>query len=168
MDHSAIRAARFSRGQRVGFSIAFLTSLIMLLAGSIPSLTNLPGLQARFTGVETTARVNQEDICDEGGGIFAFTFTDKHEKVYHLTNSSTCFSGIYTNGERVTLWYQPDDPNHFITANEWSFDLIFLIGFSIPFFIVLIVFVFFIFRRFRGLRTSQEKTSEHYAPPGLM
>jgi hypothetical protein len=161
MDHAAIRAARFSKGQ---LCLAFLFSLIFLLAGSIPLLTNLPGLQARFTGVETTARASVEESCDDGGDYFAFTFTDKQEKVHHLTNTSTCFSGIFTNGEKVTLWYQPDDPSRFITANEWLFNMIFLVGFSIPFFSVLIFSVFLLFRRFRGLRTAQEKTSDEHAP----
>jgi hypothetical protein len=42
MNHSATGKARFSKGMRIGFSLAFLFSFLFLLAGFIPVFPNLP------------------------------------------------------------------------------------------------------------------------------
>lgn len=39
---------------------AFFFCLIFLIGGALPTLLNLPGLQARFTGIETTALITSD------------------------------------------------------------------------------------------------------------
>ena len=162
MDYPATRKAKFSQRALIWFSLAFLASIVFLLVGNLSFLSSWQGLRPRFTGVETTARVSEVGSCgdtiidgtDTGAGdTFAFTFTDSRGQVHHITNNATCFRGIFTDGESVKLWYEPDNPNNFITENEVSFTLSLvlpaLIGFSSPFFIVLVVFIVFLFVRLR-------------------
>lgn len=134
----------------------FFVFLMPLLGGSLPLLMNLPGLLLRFTGIETTALASAGGPCNDGedGHVFTFTFTDSHEKVYHIPDTD-CSSGIVADGERVMLWYQPDNPSHLIAANYLHFCFFFLALFSLLF---LITFAFvdflssFLSRRRRNSR----------------
>jgi len=162
MDYYAIaRQPRFSKRRRVGYGLFFLFSLIFLVAGSLPALFNLPGLQARFTGLTTTALVTLAGSCgsdSEDGESFyyMFTFTDNHGKEYQVTNTSVCSSGIVSDGERVTIWYQPADPTKFITKNDLTFDAIFFAGFSIPMLLWIIFFPAVLVRLLLGSRRRYE------------
>lgn len=132
------RRSGSARGTWFGLGIFFFCSLLFALGGRIPAFINLPGFRARFTGIETTALVSAVGDCDDGN-YFMYTFTDNHGQVHQITDNSTCSSGIVSDGERVSLWYNPDDPTQFITANDMNFDLIFVIGFSIPLLICLVL-----------------------------
>ncbi len=159
MDYTIVRKPRFLKGKWLGFVGFFLFSLIFLLAGSIPSLLNLSGLQARFTGVKTTALATAEGSCgsdDENDSSFyyTYTFTDSHGKVYQVTNTSACSSGIVSDGEHVTIWYQPHDPTQFITANDLTFDSIFFAGFSLP---MLLFIIFVSVALFRSLFVNRRR-----------
>jgi len=126
----------------------FFCFLALLLGGVIPFLSNFPGVLARFTGVETTALASATGSCE--GDFFTFTFTDTHEKVYHVGNS-TCYEGIFKDGDRVVLWYQPDNPHIFIAEPELSFDRSFVVAFSIPLLITSVAFFLHILWRLRRL-----------------
>jgi hypothetical protein len=139
----------------------FFSFLTLLLGGGIPLLSNFSGLLARFTGVETTALASATGLCE--GDFFTFTFTDKHEKVYHVGNS-TCYEGIFKDGDRVVLWYQPDNPHVFIAEPELSFDMIFVVAFSIPLLITTVAFFLHILWRLRRLwvRKSDPEVSSNW------
>ncbi|HEX7733215.1 MAG TPA: zinc ribbon domain-containing protein [Ktedonobacteraceae bacterium] len=130
------------KGKWVGLGIFFFCSLLFALGGWLPAFINFPGFQARFVGVETTGLASAAGDCDDGS-YYMYTFTDSHGKVYQITDH-TCSSGIVSDGEHVTLWYRSDNPAQFITANDLNFDLIFIVTFSIPLAIciVLVVIVF--------------------------
>jgi hypothetical protein len=86
---------------------------------------------------------------------YVYTFTVSSGKVYQLTATS-CSNGD-TIGARETIWYQPADPTQFLTANEWTFDWIFFLGFSIP----MLLFAFAFFRRlFRWLFAPSRRFTE--------
>lgn len=113
--------------------LAFFLTLIFLLTGGIPSFFNLPGLEARFTGIETTALVSTGFPCDSYRGTtyhITYIFVDRRGETQQITNQSICTDGMY-DGERVTIWYQPDDPSHMISANDLNFDAIFFAVFSL-------------------------------------
>ncbi|HEY0754066.1 MAG TPA: DUF3592 domain-containing protein [Ktedonobacteraceae bacterium] len=112
-----------------------LFSLIFLVAGSIPTLINVQGVQARFSGMQTSALVRATGECDDGN-YYSFIFADRTGKVYSI-ETATCSSGIVSDGDHVTVWYNPADPTQFISANDLTFDMFFLIGFSIPLLIAL-------------------------------
>jgi hypothetical protein len=160
MDYITPQKPRFWQRKWSGFGGVFLFFLIFLLVGSTPSLLNLSGLRARFTGVETTALATAAGSCsssdDENDSSFyyTYTFTDSHGKAYQITNTSACSSGIVSDGERVTIWYQADDPTQFITANDLTFDSIFFAGFSIP---MLLLIAFFSRALFRQLFVNRRR-----------
>jgi len=139
-----------SKSKRGGYGCAFFFCLIFLIGGAMPALLNFPGLQARFTGMETTALVTADVSCswtDENNNVetgydYMYTFTVSSGKVYQITDTS-CGSGPDTLGARETIWYQPANPTHFLTANAWTFDWIFFLGFSIP----MLLFSFAFLRR---------------------
>ena len=139
-----------SKSKQGGYGCAFFFCLIFLLGGALPALLNFPGLQARFTGMETTALVTADVSCSwtdanntvQTGYDYMYTFTVSSGKVYQITDTS-CGSGPDTIGARETIWYQPADPTHFLTANAWTFDWIFFLGFSIP----MLLFAFAFIRR---------------------
>jgi hypothetical protein len=124
-----------------------------LIIGSIPTLHDLPGLQARFTGRETTAHVTANGSCSweeadtngaptlVNGYYYVYTYIASSGKVYQITNTSC--GNADTPGTSETIWYQPADPTHFLTENAWRFDWIFFLGFSIP----MLLFAFGFFRR---------------------
>lgn len=146
--YPAQQRRRTLRGKWLVFGLFFLFSLIFLVSGSVPALSNLPGLQTRFTGVETTALVSVYADCngEDGGSIYEYTFTDTHGETRHSINTSVCSNGIVSNGEHVTLWYQPSNPAQCITANDLTFDTIFFVGFSLPMLLFLAVVILSLLR----------------------
>lgn len=139
MDNTTAHTPAVSKSKRGGIGCAFLFCLMFPLGGAIPGLLNVPGLQARFTGMETTALVTSNLSCsweDSNNNVitgyyYTYTFTVSSGKVYQITDTS-CGSGPDTLDARETIWYQPDDPTHFLTANAWTFDWLFFLGFSLP------------------------------------
>lgn len=140
------RQRRPATAKWVAFGAFFLFAFLFFLGGCIPVFTNIPGFQARLTGVETTALATAVSDCDDDGSYYMYTFTDRHGQVYQITDNSTCSSGIVSDGEHLTLWYNPDKPTQFITVNDLKFDLSFSIGFSIPLVIWLVVVVIALIR----------------------
>ena len=152
-----------SKSKRGGFGCVFFFCLFFLIIGAIPTLLNLPGLQARFTGIETTAHVTANGSCswqeaDNNGAptlvhgyYYVYTYTASSGKVYQITNTSC--GNADTPGTSETIWYQPADPTHFITENDWRFDWIFFLGFSIP-------MLLFAFGFFRWLFTRSRRFAE--------
>lgn len=153
MDDTTVHPSSVSKRKRGGYGCLFLFCLFFLIIGAMPTLFNLPGLQARLTGMETTAHVTADGACsweesDNNGGetivdgyYYVYTYTVSSGQVYQITNLGC--SNTDTPGESETIWYQPADPTHFITANAWRFDWIFFLGFSIP----MLLFAFGFIRR---------------------
>jgi hypothetical protein len=113
----------------------FVFALIFFVAGSIPAFMDLPGFLAHFTGVQTTGLATAIGDCgdsDSSGDYYAYTFTDRQGVIHKIENTSVCSSGIVSDGERVTIWYNPNNPSQFITQNDFNFAMIFVVGFSIP------------------------------------
>ncbi len=139
MDNTTAQTPRVSKSKRGGYGCAFFFCLMFLLGGAIPALLNLPGLQARFTGMETTALVSANVSCSWEDSdhnfitdyYYTYTFTVSSGKVYQITDTS-CGNNPDVIGARETIWYQPANPTHFLTANAWTFDWLFFLGFSIP------------------------------------
>ena len=150
MATTTAQTLKISKSKRGGWGCLFFFCLMFLLGGAVPALLNLPGLQARFNGRETTGLVASNLSCtwtDENNVVqtgydYTYTFTVSSGKVYQIADTS-CGSGPDTIGARETVWYQPANPTHFLTANAWTFDWIFFLGFSIP----MLLFAFAFFRR---------------------
>ena len=150
MDTTTAQTLKISRGKRGGWGCLFFFCLLFLIGGALPTLLNFPGLQARFAGRETTAFITSDLSCswtDENnaevtGYYYTYTFTVSSGKVYKITDTG-CSSKPDTIGARETIWYQPANPTHFLTANAWTFDWIFFLGFSIP----MLLFALAFFRR---------------------
>ena len=136
MDDPTAQTPGVSKSKRGGYGCLFFFCLIFLIGGAMPALLNLPGLQARFTGMETTVLVTANVSCswtdsnntDQTGYDYTYTFTVSSGKVYQITDTS-CGSGPDTIDARETLWYQPAHPTRFLTANAWTFDWLFFLGF---------------------------------------
>jgi len=139
MDTPTAQTPRVSKNKRGGYGCAFFFCLMFLLGGAIPALLNVPGLQARFSGMETTALVSAHVSCSWEDSdhnfisdyYYTYTFTVSTGKVYQITDTS-CGNNPDEIGARETIWYQPADPTHFLTANAWRFDVLVFLGFSIP------------------------------------
>lgn len=157
MDTSTTHPPSVSKSKRGGYGCLFFFCLLFLIIGIIPPLHDLPGLQARFTGLETTAHVTTTGSCswqeaDNNGApitvngyYYVYTYTANSGKVYQVSDPSC--GNIDTPGASETIWYDPADPTHFLTENALRFDVFFFSGFSIP--MLLFAFVFFrgLFRR---------------------
>ena len=167
MDTTTTQTPAVSKSKRGGSGCAFFFCLFFLIIGAIPTLLDLPGLQARFTGMETTAHVTADGSCsweesDNNGAptlvtgyYYVYTYTVSSGKVYHITDTGC--SNADTPGASETIWYQPADPTHFLTANAWTFDLLFFLGFSIP----MLLFAFAFFRQlFRRLFAPSRRFTE--------
>jgi hypothetical protein len=151
MDTPTTQTPAVSQSKRRGSGCAFFFCLFFLLIGVLPTLHDLPGLQARFTGMETTAHVTTTGSCswqeaDNNGApttvngyYYVYTYAVSSGKVYQISNPSCGNSD--TPGASETIWYDPANPTHFITMNAWTFDWIFFLGFSIP--MLLLGFAFF-------------------------
>lgn len=154
IDATTAQLPRGHRNKRVVIGCMFIFCLLFLIGGAIPALLNVSGVLARFTGMETTALVTADLSCswtDENhvevtGYYYTYTFTASSGKVYRITDT-TCNSGPDTIGARETIWYQPADPTHFLTANAWTFDWLFFLGFSIPMLLLAFAFFWRLFRR---------------------
>ncbi|HET8846397.1 MAG TPA: hypothetical protein VFN35_33350 [Ktedonobacteraceae bacterium] len=129
----------------------FFLALIFLGFGLIPSFINFPGFQARFTGIGVIAVAKAVSSCEDDGNVFAFLFTDQRGEARLVTDDNTCFSGIYHDGQQVEIWYQPENPAHFITNDDLTFDLIFAAGFSIPLIIWLVLSLLTLFLWIRSM-----------------
>lgn len=157
MDTPTTQLPAVSQSKRRRSGCVLLFCLFFLVIGALPTLGNLPGWLARFTGMETTAHVTAAGSCSweeantTGGEMvingyhYVYTYTVSSGKIYQITDLGC--SNADTPGTSETIWYQPADPTHFITANNWTFDWIFFLGFSIP--MLLFAFSFFrqVFRR---------------------
>lgn len=156
-------SASQSKSKRGRYGCVFFFCLFFLGIGITPPLHDLPGLQARFTGRETTTHITADGSCswEEANGTggetvfngyyYVYTYTASSGKVYRI-HDANC-SNSDTLGASEVIWYQPADPTHFITANAWTFDWIFFLGFAIP----MLLFAFVCFRRlFTPLRRFTE------------
>ena len=151
MDTPTTQTPVVSKSKRRGSGCVFFFCLFFLIIGALPTLQDLPGLQARLSGMETTVHVTAEGSCswqeaDNNGApvtvngyYYVYTFTVSSGKVYQITD--ICCNNSETPGTSETVWYDPANPTHFLTANAWRFDWIFFLGFSIPMF--LFAFAFF-------------------------
>src|SRR5947209_8027297 len=112
MNNTTTQTPRASKSKRGGYGCAFFFCLFFLIIGALPMLRDLPGLQARFTGMETTALVTSNVSCtwtDENNNVntgydYIYTFTVSSGKVYQITDTS-CGSGPDIIGARETIWY---------------------------------------------------------------
>lgn len=167
MDTTTTQTPAVSKNKRGGCGCLFFFCLFFLIIGTLPTLLDLPGLQARFTGMETTAHVTSNGPCsweesDNNGSptlvngyYYVYTYTVSSGKVYQITNTDC--SNADTPGANETIWYDPANPTHFLTANAWTFDWIFFLGFSIP----MLLFAFAFFRRlFRRLFAPSRRFTE--------
>ena len=157
MDTTTIHTPAVSQSKRGGFGCLFFFCLFFLLIGALPTLLNLPGLQARLTGMETTGHVTAAGACsweeaDNNGAptqvtgyYYVYTYTVSSGQIYQITDTSC--SNTETPGASETMWYQPADPTHFLTATAWTFDWLFFLGFSIPMLLLALAFLRQVFRR---------------------
>lgn len=138
------------KSHRRWFPIPFFFTLVFLVAGSIPALLNIQGLQARFTGQQTTAlatAVGENCGKNGNGNYYMYTFTDRSGKTEQIINNTVCSSGIVSDGEKVTIWYNPQDPSQLITADDLTFDIVFFVLFSLPLLIYLVSMVIALLRQ---------------------
>lgn len=157
-------AKKKGKGMWVVLGVWFVFALIFFGAGSIPAFMNWSGFLAHFTGVQTTGLATAIGDCgdsDSSGNYYEYTFTDRQGVIHKIENTSVCSSGIVSDGERVTIWYNPNDPSQFMTQNDFTFAMIFVVCFSIPLDIwvvmTLVVVVRGVVRRGAGRRgTVQE------------
>lgn len=63
MDDTTAQTPRVSKSKRGGYGCLFFFCLFFLIIGALPTLLDLPGLQARFTGMEMTAHVTADRSC---------------------------------------------------------------------------------------------------------
>lgn len=157
MDTTTTQTPAVSKSKRGGYGCLFFFCLFFLIIGALPTLLDLPGLQARFTGMETTAHVTADGSCsweesDNNGGptlvngyYYVYTYTVSSGKVYQITDTGC--SNADTPGASETIWYDPANPTHFLTVNAWTFDWIFFLGFSIPTLLFAFAFLRQLFRR---------------------
>jgi hypothetical protein len=165
MDDSTVHPPGVSKSKRGGNGCIISFCLFFLIIGATPTLLNLPGVQARFTGIETTTHVTTDGSCSwqeanntggettVNGYYYVYTYTVSSGKVYQITDSDC--SNTDTPGASETIWYQPADPTQFITANAWTFDWIFFLGFSIPMLLFVFVFVRRLFKPSRRFTEVQ-------------
>ena len=163
MDDTTAHSPSVSKSKRGGYGCLFSFCLFFLIIGAIPLLHDLPGLQARLSGMETTAHVTAARSCSwqeaDGNGAptffngyyYVYTYTVSSGKVYQMTDTGC--SNADTPGTSETIWYDPADPIHFITENAWRFDWLFFLGFSLP-------MLLFAFRFFRRLFTPSRRFTE--------
>jgi hypothetical protein len=165
MDTTTAQTTKISKSKRGGYGCLFFFCLFFLIIGALPTLLNLPGLQARLTGVETTAHVTADGSCsweesDNNGAptlvqgyYYVYTYTVSSGKVYQITDTSC--SNADTPGASETIWYQPANPTHFLTVNAWTFDWLFFLGFSIPMLLFMLAFLRRLFAPSRRLLEIQ-------------
>lgn len=165
MDDTTAHTSSVSKRKRGGYGCIFSFCLFFLIIGAMPTLFDLPGLQARLSGRETTAHVTANGSCsweesDNNGApttvdgyYYVYTYTVSTGQVYQITDTGC--SNTDTPGTSETLWYDPADPTHFITANAWRFDWIFFLGFSIPMLLLAFAFLRRLFTRSRRIAEAQ-------------
>ena len=150
MDTPTTQTPAVSQSKRGKSGCVFFFCLFFLIIGALPTLSDLPVLQARFTGMETTAHVTTTGSCSwqeadangapttVNGYYYVYTYTASSGKVYQISNPSCGNSD--TPGASETIWYDPANPTHFITMNAWTFDWIFFLGFSMPMLLLALAF----------------------------
>lgn len=87
----------------------------------------IPAWYIRLTGTQTTgtakviASCGANDYATQGNStetfVYVFQFTDARGQSHTLTNHSAC-NNLYDNGERITIWYLPNDLTSFLTSAE--------------------------------------------------
>lgn len=99
------------------FLLAFLVITILLYFFAFPSW------QLRFTGVQTTAIAHEDGICesddDSSSDSYSFTysFSGPQGKSYSVTHDSFC-TNVISDGDQVTIWYEPDNPTNVLATPE--------------------------------------------------
>jgi hypothetical protein len=114
MDTPSTHTSPPAKNRQGCYGCTFIFCLLFLIGGAIPALLNLPGLQARFTGLETTALVSADLSCswtDSNhdtitGYYYTYTFTISSGKVYQIKDTS-CSSKPDAVNTYETIWYQP-------------------------------------------------------------
>lgn len=147
-----------ARGRRASLVVSLLVSIPFFVIGMLLGyfLVFLP-LHARWSGLQTQGTVISTSVCSSDGGdvvlrpflaqdsgnsvTAVIQFTDIHGQKQEVSES-TC--GDYTEGQRVTLWYLPSDPQTFATDQQLS-SVYWIAGitaiFAAPFVISLLIIV---------------------------
>lgn len=108
----------------------FLTGgciLILLILLGLAGWLGIPPWLVRIGGVETGAVAREaascgaDDYATQGDNattaIFAFQFSDQQGKAVRETREGVC-NNLYANGEHISLWYMPQNPQSFLTDQE--------------------------------------------------
>jgi hypothetical protein len=169
------RAATMRR--RSPFGCLFGTLPFLACALLVGLFLVFPAWHARLNGIKTQGTVISTNDCsssDSGGDVVlraflpadsgnsvtpTIRFTDTQGQQIEVTDS-VC--GDYTEGQTLTLWYLPNDPQTITTDQQLttaSIAGIVLLLFCVPFLIALLLLlargVFFLFLLVRGSRQPQ-------------
>ncbi len=114
-----------ARGCSFGCIVVCLIALAVLAIPAV--LLGVPAWHVRTQGVQTQGTAILTASCgttpDENGGegpeTFQVTirFTDQQGHTHEVGSHWAC-NNFYNDGERVSLWYLPDNPSTFLTAGE--------------------------------------------------
>jgi Protein of unknown function (DUF3592) len=101
--------------------------LVLLPLFGLAFWLGIPAWNVRITGVQTNAVAKEiascgaDDYATQGDNAvtasFAFQYTGSHGQAYSVTSHAFCNS-LYNDGEHITLWYLPNDPNSILTGEE--------------------------------------------------
>src|SRR5215469_14161642 len=115
-----VRKSRFFSAKPIWIGFLLLN---LLIAGGLFFALGFSTIQVRLNGVQTTAIAHADGVCasDESssGDSYSFTyeFTGTNGQHYRIAQDSFC-TNLYHDGDRVTIWYTPNDPSHITTSLE--------------------------------------------------
>ncbi len=144
------------------FLIVFLVITILLYFFALPSW------RIRLSGVQTTALAHADAMCDDDddSGVtyeFSYTFTDTHGTQYRVERPGFC-TNVISDGDRVALWYMPDDPHTLLTTPEAILLYVFS-GIGCVMDLGALLTVLFTLRN--SLRARRRQNSYYYTDMGL-
>jgi hypothetical protein len=115
----------FPRSMYLILAAIFLIMLSVL--GWLAAWLGIPAWYIRLAGTQTTgtakvvASCGADDYATQGDNAetfqYAFQITDARGHAHLLTTHSAC-NNLYANGERVTIWYLPNNLTSFLTSAE--------------------------------------------------
>ena len=128
----------------------------------------LPAWQLRLRGVQTSALARASSVCSSDDDssdsyVFTYTFTGPQGKQYQITHDSFC-TNVINDGDRVTVWYMPDNPTNILTTPEAILLYVFS-GLGGGMDLACLIVMLLTFRS--GLRARRRRDMYNYANMGL-
>jgi hypothetical protein len=112
-----VRKPWFSGARLIGMGVVLLIFLVLAL---LFGLLAIPTWQIRLAGIQASAIAHEDGVCpgdsNDPGDSYSFTYEFRGTKGqhYHVAQDSFC-TDVYNDGQRVTIWYVPDDPPRIVT-----------------------------------------------------